>query len=73
MGDSDLLALFADYRDGLDSVPYAHETELNSAVAAFVPATPGQGAGCPLVLAAGVVALLFVAVVVAQIVMAVTR
>lgn len=47
---ADLQDLFAAMRQDIDSEPFAHEGE--PLVAAVVPATPGQGVGCLLVLAA---------------------
>lgn len=64
MTDRDLLALFAGWRQDIDSEPFAHADEQAAAIAAYVPATPGQGAGCPLVLAAVVPVLAAVYVVV---------
>lgn len=72
MTDADLIAAFVAWRDDIDSEPFAHESEW-TAPTVYVPATPGQGVGCPIVLMAGAVAFLALLVVVSQIVMAVTR
>lgn len=63
--------MFAAMRADCDSEPFAHETAVDAAITASLPVTPGQGAGCPLVLGALIVGVLAVVVVVAQVVMAV--